>query len=80
MTEKSDTKKYLVDIFNLISHGLREDYMEPETGHVWKVSDYLQGKTEGIRVYTKYGMFLGTAYYSPRYDQKKRSTQPDTND
>ena len=71
MAEKSDTKKYFVDIFNLISHGLREDYMEPETGHVWKVSDYLQGKTEGILVFTKYGMFLGTAYYSQGMIKKR---------
>ena len=50
--EKAENQKY-VDIFNRISHGLREDYIEPETGHVWKVRDYLQGNTDGILVYTK---------------------------
>ena len=62
--EKSDNQKY-VEIFNKISHGLRGDYTEPETGHVWKVEDYLMKKTEGILVYTKWGRFLGTAYVSP---------------
>lgn|GEM_PF-5938184 len=70
--EKNDEKKY-VNIYNRISHGLREDYIEPETGHIWKVSDYLQGKTTGIRVYTNAGMFLGTAYYSSGMTRKKEA-------
>lgn len=61
--EKNERKE-LVDIFNRISHGLKSDYTEPETGHIWKVTDYLEGKTAGIVVTTKYGKFLGTAYYS----------------
>ncbi len=63
MDNKTEDKKY-VNIFNKISHGLHHDYIEPETGHVWKVEDYLNGKTRGILVFTKWGKFLGTAYSS----------------
>ena len=58
---KNDSRDY-VEIYNKIAHGLKEDYVEPETGHVWKVTEYLQGKNEGIPVFTRYGKILGTAY------------------
>ena len=58
---KNDNKDY-VEIYNKIAHGLKEDYVEPETGHVWKVTEYLSGKNKGVPVFTRHGKFLGTAY------------------
>lgn len=64
--------KNLVEIFNKISHGLRDDYIEPETKHVWKVKDYLEKRSGGIRVYTQWGRFLGTAYVNPQFTSKEK--------
>jgi len=73
---KSDSKDY-VEIYNKIAHGLKEDYVEPETGHVWKVTEYLQGKNKGIPVYTGYGKFLGTAYPYIVYGNGRKSGSSD---
>lgn len=51
-----------VDIFKKIERGLRTDYVDPYTTNVWMVEDYINGKTKGVRVRTKYGRKLGTAY------------------
>lgn len=64
MESKKDARNY-VYIYSKIAHGLRTDYIEPETKHVWKVKNYLEGKTRGIEVYTLQGKFLGTAYTHP---------------
>lgn len=72
-----DEDKY-VDIFNKISHGLKSDFTDPKTKQIWRVKDYLDGKTEGIRVYTPQGKFLGTSYYSIKeaIDRKERRKIP----
>ena len=49
------------DIFLRIDCGLKDDYVEPDTKHVWHVRDYLAGKTEGVIV-TAFGKYLGTSF------------------
>lgn len=60
-TPEIDEPEVYLDILKQIDDGLCTD-LEEENGHVWKVKAYLEGKTEGIEVYTKYGKYLGTAY------------------
>lgn len=50
------------DIFMRIDAGLKEDYVEPDTKHVWHVKDYLAGKT-GNGVAVTFGRkLLGMAF------------------
>ena len=66
-----DPKDY-IDIYKRIAHGLKNDFIDEKTGQIWKVRDYLAGRTDGVRVYTLWGRFLGTAYYG-HYDKGERS-------
>lgn len=49
------------DIYMRIDAGLREDYVEPDTGRVWHVKDYLECKTPGVAV-TICGKYSGQAF------------------
>lgn len=63
LPDEEEDKKY-IDIFKKIERGLRTNYIDPYTNNVWLVEDYVNGKTRGVEVETKYGRFLGTAYPS----------------
>lgn len=61
LPDEEEDKRY-IDIFKKIERGLRTNYIDPYTNNVWLVEDYVNGKTRGVEVETKYGRFLGTAY------------------
>ncbi len=52
----------MIRIFDRIALGLNRDYTDPNTKQIWGVEDYLAGETQGVRVYTNTGRYLGTAY------------------
>ena len=61
LPDEEEDKRY-IDIFKKIERGLRTNYIDPYTNNIWLVEDYVNGRTRGVEVETKYGRFLGTAY------------------
>lgn len=68
MIQGRDPEVEYVDIYKKIKNGLRTDYVDDKTSDIWKVENFINGKTKGVEVYTKYGRFLGTAYPAIEFD------------
>jgi len=62
MTGETDCEDNIIDIFAKIDRGLKTDYLDSKTNQIWKVENYVLGKTRGVDVYTAYGRYLGTAH------------------
>ena len=68
-TGESNSNRNWVCVYDKVRR-LRRDWTDPDTGHVYHIEDYLNGKTpQGVVVTTKYGRYLG---YCPDYAEQVR--------
>ena len=67
-TGESSSNRSWVRVYDKVRAG--KDWTDPETGQVYHVRDYIDGKTpRGVVVTTKYGRYLG---YCPDFAEQVR--------